>query len=476
MAAVVAGLLVVGGGVYLASGDDGKPGKPAALASEPATPSASPTADLGDGTGSGNGGASGGDGFNDGIKPGEARIWVRENATQLTSAGGQQYGPWLVGDIVARAMYKEVTGHAVADGAQKWSLALETPVCGAAHHLGAGGKLFIATLENNTARAHCKYLQQIDLATGKAGWKVEVPQENQFDFTNEFRVAVTGNTVAVTHSAYATGFSAADGKKLFGTWKTSGCSPYSIGGGSRLVGVALCTSSGDATKSQQLIEELDPATGKSRWNYKYAPGWTVGRVYSTEPLVVAAHNNDTMTWNITAFGPDGKVRWQVEPKFKVTGACDGFGDGSGDLHACTFAAVDSATLYLGTAGSGGAVVGEPETNEVVAIDLGNGKEKWRTKEPRGRAMRPLAVEDGKAVVYVQPGKGPSDSAGIATIAATGGAPRTLLQTPAAATATEQGFFLTPHMTWSGGRFFLLNGRVKSPTPQHKDRTLLSFGK
>ncbi|MFD9560845.1 PQQ-binding-like beta-propeller repeat protein [Streptomyces sp. NPDC059994] len=313
---------------------------------------------------------------------------MRENETQPTSAGGRQFGPWRLGDIVARAMYKEVTGHAVADGALKWSVALETPVCGAAHTPAAHGKLVIATLENNTARAHCKYLQQIDLATGKVGWKIEVPQESSYDTTNEFRLAVTGDTVAVSHSAYASGFSTVDGKKLFGTWKTAGCSPCSVGGGTRLIGVGLCSVSGDVTKTQQLIEELDPATGKSRWNYTYAPGWTVGRVYSTEPLVVAARNNDTKAWNITMFAPDGKVRRQVEPKFKVSGACDGFGDGSGDLHACTFAATDASTLYLGTAGSDGAVLGQPETNEVVAMDLGTGKERWRTKEPHGRGVRP----------------------------------------------------------------------------------------
>ncbi|MFF1478171.1 hypothetical protein ACFVYD_11460 [Streptomyces sp. NPDC058301] len=162
MAAVAAGLLVIAGGVYLASGDDGKPTKPAVVAGDPATPSASASVDLGDGTGSGNGGASGGDGVNEGIRPGEARVWVRENETRLTSAGGEQFGPWRLGDVVARAMYKEVTGHGVTDGALKWNVSLETPVCGAAQAPTANGKLVVATLEKNTARAHCTFLQQID--------------------------------------------------------------------------------------------------------------------------------------------------------------------------------------------------------------------------------------------------------------------------------------------------------------------------
>lgn len=149
-------------------------------------------------------------------------------------------------------------------------------------------------------------------------------------------------------------------------------------------------------------------------------------------------------------------------------------DGQG-LDGCTAAAADTGTLYLGTEGSGGAISSYPETNEVVAIDLGNGKEKWRTKDPKGRAMRPQAVEGGKLVAYVQPGR-VQDAAAMATFAPTGGAPQVVLQSPEAAIGGERAFYLNPHMLWSGGRFFMLNGRVQSPSDKGKDHALLSFGK
>ncbi|MFE4873652.1 PQQ-binding-like beta-propeller repeat protein [Streptomyces sp. NPDC056682] len=470
VSALTAGLLLLGGGVYVWTGKAGDGREKPGAKSTASGPSSSPSVDKGDGKGPG-GGNDAYD-FNADMKPGEARVWVRENDTQLTKEGALQYGPWRAGDVVAKAMYKEITGYAVADGTQKWSTSLETPVCGAARLPSGTGKAIIATQENNTKAAHCTYLQQIDIATGQVGWKVTVPQESSYDTTNEFTLAVSGDTVVVHHGAYASGFSVTDGSKRFGSWKTAGCSPFDIGGGPKLISVGLC-SSDDINKAQSLVEELDPATGKSKWNYKYQQGWSVTAVLSSDPLVVAANNTDKKTWNLTAFAPDGKVRWQVEPNFKTMGGCDGH-DGQG-LDGCTAAAADTGTLYLGTEGSGGAITSYPETNEVVAIDLGNGKEKWRTKDPKGRAMRPQAVEGGKLVAYVQPGR-VQDAAAMATFAPAGGAPQVVLQSPEAAIGGERAFFLNPHMLWSGGRFFMLNGRVQSPSDNGKDHALLSFGK
>ncbi|MFF4185118.1 PQQ-binding-like beta-propeller repeat protein [Streptomyces sp. NPDC001691] len=468
LCALTAVLLLVGGGVYVWAGKTG--GEKPSAKSTASGPSSSPSVDKGDGKGPGGGNDT--YDFNADMKPGEARVWVRENDTRLPKEGALQYGPWRAGDIVAKAMYKDITGYAVADGAQKWSTPFETPVCGAAHLASSSGKAIIATQENNTKGAHCTYLQQVDLATGTVGWKVTVPQESTYDTTNEFAIAFSGDTIVVSHGAYASGFSLTDGSKRFGSWKTAGCSPSDIGGGAKLISVGLCTGD-DVTKTQSMVEEIDPATGKSKWNYKYPQNWSVGAVLSSDPVVVAARDTDKKTWNLTAFAPDGKVRWQVEPTFKAMSGCDGH-DSRG-LDGCTAVAADSSTLYLGTEGSGGAISGYPETNEVVAIDLTNGKEKWRAKDPKGRAMRPQAVEGGKLLAYVHPGR-VQDAAAMVAFAPTGGAPQAVLQSPEAAIGGERAFYLNPHMLWSGGRFFMLSGRVQSPSDKGKDHALLSFGK
>lgn len=126
VAAMVAVLLMIGGGVYLMAGT---PAKPVAQDDkEPAAPSGSPSIDQGDGKGPG----VGRDVYdpNADIQPGQARVWLRDNQTQVVGGGTSQFGPWRVGDVVVKAMFKEVTAYAVADGKEKWKVSLQTPLCG----------------------------------------------------------------------------------------------------------------------------------------------------------------------------------------------------------------------------------------------------------------------------------------------------------------------------------------------------------
>ncbi|MCJ1676536.1 PQQ-like beta-propeller repeat protein [Streptomyces sp. APSN-46.1] len=475
IAALVAGvLLLVGGSVYalVGSGRD-EPGEPAAKGTESAVPSGSPSVDQGDGKGPG----GGSDGYdpNAGIKAGEARVWLAENKTELPGAGASQYGPWRVGDVVVKAMFKEVTAYAVADGQEKWKVALETPLCGVPQAPTASGKLVVGVRANDSAEAYCTHLQQIDLATGKAGWKVEVPPENSRDSTREFGMVISGDTVTVARSIIVSGFSVTDGRKLFGTSKTGNCYPTGFGGGAKLIGLLNCPDAKDpAGRSQVMIQELDPASGTPKWSYTYEKGWNLGRVYSMDPLVMAAYNSEQKVWNITAFGADGKIRSQNEAKFGVTGRCNGWGDGTNGLHYCDGAVVDGDTLYI-AGGKPGASLGIDKADEVIAFDLNSGQEKWHSAAPKGRTVWPLAVEDGKILVYIEPGAG--EAGAIATLPPTGGDPHVILQSPAAAKGAESVFYAHGvRLTWAGGRLFLLNGRVKSPEPKKVDHAILSFGR
>ncbi|MCX4545528.1 PQQ-binding-like beta-propeller repeat protein [Streptomyces sp. NBC_01565] len=473
VAASVVGLLLIGGGVYAAVGSGGdKPGKGTAKGTESATPSGSPSVDQGDGKGAG----SGPDAYdpNAGIKDGEARVWLSDNKTELPGSGVQQYGPWRVGDVVAKAMFKEVTALGVADGKEKWKLSLDTPLCGVPQAPSANGKLVVGVLDNDSAGAHCTHLQQIDLTTGKVGWKVEVPKENAYDSNLTLDMVISGDTVAVARSAVMSGFSVTDGKKLFGTSKTGGCFPSGFGGGARLIVERLCPEPNDATKMQTMIEELDPATGAPKWNYTYEKGWKLGRIYSMDPLVTAAYQPEEKTWSITAFAADGKVRSQTVSKFGVDKRCNGWGDGTNGPHYCDGAVVDADTLYI-AGGKPGPELGIDKTDEVVAVDLNTGQEKWHAPSPKGRTIWPLAIENGKIVAYVEPGGG--EAGAIVTLPTSGGTPEVVLQSPAAAEGAESVFYSHGvRMAWSDGRIFLLNGRVSSPEPKKVDRALLSFAK
>ncbi|MFG2991069.1 PQQ-binding-like beta-propeller repeat protein [Streptomyces sp. NPDC048257] len=468
-AALVTALLVIGGGAYRLTVRAG------IGAAEPsaAGPSGSPSVDRGDGKGPD--GSPAAYDPNAGIRPGEARVWLRDNEAEVAGSGTVQYGPWRVGDTVVTAISSGLTAYAVADGRQKWKLSLQTPLCGVPPLPSATGVLVVAVKETASDTSRCTHLQQIDLAAGKAGWKVAVPPENDRDSTGEFELAISGDTVAVARPAVMSGFSVTDGRKLFGTSKNGGCYPAGFAGGSRLIGIRHCPDPGDARAAgQAMVEELDPATGTARWSHRYDPDWTVGRVLSMDPLVISAHHKDKKTWNITAFAADGTVRSRTVPGFAVSGRCNGFGNANG-FQECYAAAADADTLYLG-AGKPGSSLGIDDTDQVVALDLNTGKERWRSAEqPEGRTMWPLAVEDGRVLVYVTPGSG--EAGAVVSLAPADGAAQTVLQSPAAA-AGAQGVFYTHgvRIAWAGGRLFLLGGRVYSPEPGKASRSILSFGK
>ena len=389
----------------------------------------------------------------------------------MAGAGTSQYGPWRVGDTVVSAILNGFTAYAAADGQAEWKLRLQTPDVRDPPAPSATGKLVVGVKESASESSRCTHLQQIDLTTGRAGWKVSLPAENAYDSSTQFEPAISGDTVVVVRSAVMSGFSVTDGRKLFGTSSPNGCYPYGIAGGSRLIAVRQCPDPKDAVaRGQAMVEELDPATGAARWSYKYAPDWTVGRVLSVDPLVVAAHHKDKKTWNLTAFAADEQVRSQSVPTFGVSGRCNGFGNATG-FQECYAVAADADSLYIG-AGKPGTTLGIDVTNQVVAVDLNTGKERWRTAErPKGRTMWPLAVEDGKVLTYVTPGSG--EAGAVVALAAADGASRPVLQSPAAAAGPEDVFYTHGiRIAWAGGRLFLLNGRVYSPEPRKASRAIL----
>lgn len=468
-ALVVAFLAALGGGSYVllrdGSGDAGD--------GDTAAPAASASVDQGDGRG------PGGPPFvfdpNAGIQPGEGRVWLVSNQTELAGSGAAQYGPWRVGDAVVKAMYKELTAYTATDGKEKWKLPLTTPLCGVPESPAPNGKIVVGVREKDSATSQCTHLQQVDLTTGQAGWKLEIPKEKVYDHDLELRLAISGDTVAVARAAVMSGFSVTDGRKLFGTPNT-GCAPTTFGGGTaRLVLVRDCHGQSSADR-QSVIEEVDPATGAAKWSHQYAKGSNIGQILSVDPLVVSTYNTQEKAWSMTAFAADGKVRSQTNATFGVSKRCNGWGSGSGDLHHCNAAVADADTLYIAGGKPGGKYPLDVEKpDEVIAVDLNNGQVKWRTTGPDGRVMFPLAIEEGKVVLYVDTGKGLS--AAMAAIPTGGGQPQIFLQSPKIAKGPESAFYaFSVRLAWAGGRVFMLNGSVRSPEPKKVDHSLLSFGK
>ncbi|QES06539.1 hypothetical protein DEJ44_13555 [Streptomyces venezuelae] len=450
-------------------GDDEKDpiAKPTATApSSSGAPKPTESVDKGDGSGDGRNGE---EDLNAGRKDGEAKVnWLLKNDVDLPRNGSDVLGPWIVGDTVVKAMYKGIDGYSLADGSVKWHLDVPFPLCAAPASPSANGVMVFAYAESAKDGAKCTSLQQVDLKTGKAGWKKAVPKPKGLFAFSDNTLSISGNTLTVSGSSSAYGFSLADGKQLF-TGATTGCKPFAYAGGSKLIAAVDCSTGG--AKKVQGVSQVDPNTGKAAWTFKLEADWEVDRVYSIDPLVVSATQREQKKWTIFALNPNGSLRSQIQGgKDKFAPSCGGgfviFGK---NLQGCTGVAADANTFYMATE------TGYGTPNEVVAFDLKTGKAKWRSKAPGKQSMMPLRMEGGEVLVYVDPAY---DTGGaVATIAAAGGAPKVVLQHPASTAEIENSFY-SPGYAYSGGTFVVASGRVSASndTEEKQVKTMMAFSK
>ncbi|MFH8882407.1 PQQ-binding-like beta-propeller repeat protein [Streptomyces californicus] len=473
VAAALAVVLIAGTGTwFLLSGGDDDPKKPVANTSnDPKPPSGSATPDEGDGNGDGR---EGNDDLNAGRKPGEAKVaWLQKNDVDVPRNGASVQGPWFAGDVVAKAMYRGVSGYSVADGKQKWTIPLPADVCAAPTDSTADGKIVIGVKDGTTDKSKCSVLQMIDLNTGKPGWKKSVKQNGTWDFLSDIGLAISGDTVAVGRTGNANAYRVSDGKELFGN-PSGNCKPYAFSGGPKLIAAVNCRT-GDAENPQEQVQELDPASGKPRWTYQPPRGWEISKVYSTNPLVIRLDHEKKKQWAIAALTDAGKLRSQLAPAKGDTLTADcgrDFAIFGKKLDGCSGVAADADTFYIGTKDD---TSGTARTNKIIAFDLNSGKPKWDAPAPAERVLKPLGMEGGDVLLYMQP---KYDAAGaVVTLPPTGGTPKTLLQHPESAGRIENGFF-SSRILYQDGRSYVFSTRVSASSDKEEmeQATMLVFSK
>ncbi|MFF5305458.1 PQQ-binding-like beta-propeller repeat protein [Streptomyces sp. NPDC013161] len=466
IAAAVAGLLVVGGTVWaVTSGGDDK--KPVAEKSDSPSPSASGTADdpanPGDGSGDG---AKDPENLNEGRKSGEAKVLWYKEAPDAPGSGADAPGMWITGKTAVKAAYKELVAYNVGNGNPTWpTITFPQKICAVTAQQSSDGKIVVAYESGVSDNAKCNQLQQLDLNTGAKGWTAVVPDGDLFDSALSIGLSVTGKTLMVGRSESGIAYDIDTGKKLYEKKKYgAACFPGAFAGGAKLISVASC-GAGSSTEHDE-VQELDPATGKARWTKSIPKGWTVGHVYSVDPVVLYMTDSDDKHWNISTLKNDGSVRSQVDSKAAFAPTC-GSSFVDSDLQGCQGVAVDASTLYLPTDATTGA-------NQIVAIDLATGKEKWRVKSPADESMVPIKVQGGRLVAYVEAAY---DAGGQVVSIPTAGSAHTttkLLQMPSGTAQIESSFF-SRDIDYVDGRFYISSTRLNG-NDDTKEKLMLAYGK
>ncbi|MEU7469373.1 PQQ-binding-like beta-propeller repeat protein [Streptomyces sp. NPDC044984] len=466
--AAVAALLVAGGTVWAVSGDDGKKDKkPVAKQTDDPEPGGSSGAPVNPGDGSGDGGEDP-ENLNEGRQAGESRVLWYKEAPDAPGSGADAPGMWITGKTAVKAAYKELSAYNVGDGDPAWdTITFPQEICAVTQEKTADDKVVIAYKSGKSDSAECNQLQLVDLNTGEKGWKQEVADGALFDSVLSIEMTLTGDTLMVGRSQSGTAYDVTSGKKLFDAKKygDAPCFPAAFAGGERLLQVASCGVGG--TDEHDELQELDPKTGKVRWTQKFDKGWRIERAYSVDPVVVYSTNEDKKAWNISAFtGGSGKFRSEVTVDEDFAPGC-GWAILARDLQGCEGAVVDGDTLYLPTEATTGA-------NEIVALSLDNGKERWRVKSPADESMQPIKVEGGKLIAYV----GPSYDAGgqVVAIPVSGSdhKPAELMRNPQGVADIENSFF-SKSIDWVDGRFYLSTTRLTG-NDESKGKLMLAYGK
>ncbi|OLZ67780.1 hypothetical protein AV521_23055 [Streptomyces sp. IMTB 2501] len=458
--AAVAALLVIGGTVYaVTSGGDDPEKKPVAQQSD--DPKHSATAAP-----SASGGGDDPENLNEGRRAGEAKVLWYKSAPDAPGSGADAPGMWITGKAAVKAAYKQVFAYGVGDGKPVWDpVSFPQKICAVTPQKSADDKVVVAYMSGVGDNAKCNQLQQIDLATGHKGWTTEVADGGLFDSALNIELTVSNKTLMVGRSESGTAYDIDSGKKLYDKQKYgAACFPTAYAGGTdRLIQVSSCGAGG--SNAHDELQELDPATGKVRWTQQVKKGWQVTRTFSVDPLVVYLTNQDKKAWNISAFTKDGKFRSEVKVDGKFAPRC-GWAVLERDLQGCQGVAADADTLYLPTDTTSSA-------NEIVAISLADGKERWRVKSPADEPMYPMQVQGGKLVAYVQPSY---DAGGqVVSIPVTGSSHTTtkLLQNPQG-TAQIENTFYDGVVDWADGRFFISVGRLTG-SDQSKQKLIMAFG-
>ncbi|MFE9814934.1 PQQ-binding-like beta-propeller repeat protein [Streptomyces sp. NPDC005773] len=400
------------------------------------------------------------DEINAGRKPGDAKAWIVEDPTDLPRGNILLNDLWIVGDTVVQALDRRVVAHRLSDGTQVWSLKLPSTVCETPVNPTPDGRVVV--VHHNRAKSRCDQLQEIDLRTGKAGWHKELTETGSMDGTIIVHSAISGDTLAIVQSMKATAYRVGDGAELYDIpmQKTGGCYPDDVAGGPRLLVSYGCAAGSETPYSR--LRGIDPATGRTLWQYRTRPGWKTGKVLSVDPVVLTTLHAERRQddWRVVALGPGGKVGRTIDARPKGFAYCGDSGDAGQGIQNCPGAVVGNGLVALGG------------TDRVGAYDLTSGKLVWGVKSDAGRRLHPLRPEADKAVLVYEGAS--SSRPGRVLRLGPGGADteKEVLRHPASATQPEYGM-LSGNLAYRDGRIVITPSLVNGDDA-HRSARMISF--
>ncbi|MCX4762715.1 PQQ-like beta-propeller repeat protein [Streptomyces sp. NBC_01275] len=466
VAAVVAIALIIGGGVwYSKSGDSGKKDEA----------SSGGTTGGGDKDKGGTGGTASGGTEKAPADPASKLLFQLPMPKIKKDDSVAVRGSWLTDKAYVKTGVNEIVGYDPDKGTKLWTVTLPGPVCEASKFATEDYRTAVLFQASAADTAACDQIAAIDLSAGKQLWTKTVSSgDYPIGFDN---ITVSANTVALGSSDGGAAFDIASGKVLWSPKASDTCYDAGYGGGPKLVAVRKC---GDYDNPTLHIQTIDPVSGKVLSEYKMTTGIEYASVVSTDPLVVAADVGDSagdgsgISDFFSVDNKTGKLRTRISvPGDDYMADCEGITK----IEACTGLAVGNDRIYVPTEEHDGTGDSYSQTNEIVAFDLGTGKQTGqRADAGDDYTIYPLRMDGSNLIAYKRP---PYDKGGQ-IVSIDGGSFKVtkLMENPATESVRDAESGMSPEYSeviYAKGRLYLSEVYADESTASDPEYLALAFG-
>ncbi len=350
--------------------------------------------------------------------------------------------PWFTKDNIVLRTRKTVTAYNAETGKPSWSIPVPGFSCTSSPRQEAG----IAAVVYGKEEFACDMVMAVDLEHGRALWNRELTdsrgRKDSFDTGN---LSLARGVLTVADVLEPRVYAANNGERRkpndYGCRETGTV----VKNDSEQLTIAQCQLFG-----RYFVMNVDPRTGLEKWTWKVLDGLKVQNVLSVNPaVIVVARENDTSPSDIVVLDDKGRLKQLIS----VSSGPYDFEDCKPRLlDSCRRAVVDGNTLYLPTSNDKKMTDGVFATT-VVAIDLDTGKPRWTAGFDGNRDYRPVAMHDGRLLVYQDPTR--DESGKLYSVDPATGKSAVFMRLPQESVAQE--FTLARRGTtyFHDGRFFVI---------------------
>lgn len=428
-----------------------------------------------DGGGGGAGGADDDGGGRTGI---EATELFTIPAADADAPGGQTElnGAWVTDKVFVKGTHLGMLGVDAATGRKAWpDLTFDGPLCGVTPRTTEAGITAVIFQETRSRRAACNQIAAVDLNTGKIRWQERLP-DSEDAIPAGTSLTISDGVVAARWGGGAAAYRlSGDGDRLWSKNHTAGCHDQSFAGGPALVAVVRCD--GSSRRGELKVRRIEPESARLLAEYPVPDGLDQVTVVSTRPLalLVATERGGDYS-DLLVLSGDARVtakipfpadryepgceQWRMQRESCAGLVFGGSGEPSGSGRT---GGSDTDTVYVRSAlrDPGGTASGNGRTNEILALDLATGKQKWKSDAGTGRTLTTVHTDGRELIGYRLPdyNRGPGE---VVTIDPGSGKQKVRMRLPedgVQTSASLTGPMPSAPVLFAHGRLYLHRGDV-----------------